>query len=279
MATISAAEVKALRDKTGAGMMECKRALVEVEGDSERAIRLLRERGIAKASKRVGRATSEGRITVSVSPDARVAALVELNCETDFVAKTDDYVELCQQSADLARDQAPLDVEELRKGMDERITAAISKLGENIQLRRFERLAAVSDGVVASYVHAGGKIGALVRVEADDPSDEAVKSLAHNVCMHVAAVNPSSVSRDDMAADLVAEERRVLTVQAEQEGKPAKIVEKMVEGRLSKFFKEVVLLEQQLVMDPDTTVAKAAQKAGAQITGFRRLQLGEELEE
>ena len=250
-----------------------------VEGDSERAIRLLRERGIAKASKRVGRATSEGRITVSVSPDARVAALVELNCETDFVAKTDDYVELCQQSADLARDQAPLDVEELRKGMDERITAAISKLGENIQLRRFERLEAVSDGVVASYVHAGGKIGALVRVEADDPSDEAVKSLAHNVCMHVAAVNPSSVSRDDMAADLVAEERRVLTVQAEQEGKPAKIVEKMVEGRLSKFFKDVVLLEQQLVMDPDTTVAKAAQKAGAQITGFRRLQLGEELEE
>ena len=279
MATISAAEVKALRDKTGAGMMECKRALVEAEGDSERAIRLLRERGIAKASKRVGRATSEGRITVSVSPDARVAALVELNCETDFVAKTDDYVELCQQSADLARDQAPLDVEELRKGMDERITAAISKLGENIQLRRFERLEAVSNGVVASYVHAGGKIGALVRVEADDPSDEAVKSLAHNVCMHVAAVNPSSVSRDDMAADLVAEERRVLTVQAEQEGKPAKIVEKMVEGRLSKFFKEVVLLEQQLVMDPDTTVAKAAQKAGAQITGFRRLQLGEELEE
>ena len=279
MATISAAEVKALRDKTGAGMMECKRALVEAEGDSERAIRLLRERGIAKASKRVGRATSEGRITVSVSPDARVAALVELNCETDFVAKTDDYVELCQQSADLARDQAPLDVEELRKGMDERITAAISKLGENIQLRRFKRLEAVSDGVVASYVHAGGKIGALVRVEADDPSDEAVKSLAHNVCMHVAAVNPSSVSRDDMAADLVAEERRVLTVQAEQEGKPAKIVEKMVEGRLSKFFKEVVLLEQQLVMDPDTTVAKAAQKAGAQITGFRRLQLGEELEE
>ncbi len=279
MATISAAEVKVLRDKTGAGMMECKRALVEAEGDSDRAMRLLRERGIAKASKRVGRATSEGRITVSVSPDARVAALVELNCETDFVAKTDDYVDLCQQSADLARDQAPLDVEELRKGMDERITAAIAKLGENIQLRRFERLEAANNGVVASYVHAGGKIGALVRVEADDPSDEAVKSLAHNVCMHVAAVNPSSVSRDDMAADLVAEERRVLTVQAEQEGKPAKIVQKMVEGRLSKFFKDVVLLEQQLVMDPDTTVAKAAQKAGAQITGFRRLQLGEELEE
>ncbi len=279
MATISAAEVKALRDKTGAGMMECKRALVEAEGDSERAVQLLRERGIAKASKRVGRATSEGRITASVSPDAKIATLVELNCETDFGAKTDDYAELCQQSADLARDQAPLDVEELRKGMDERITAAIAKLGENIQLRRCERLESTSNGVVVSYVHAGGKIGALVSVEADDPSDEAVKSLAHNVCMHVAAVNPSSVSRDDLAANLVAEERRVLTVQAEQEGKPAKIIEKMVEGRLSKFFKEMVLLEQQLVMDPDTTVAKAAQQAGAQILGFRRLQLGEEPEE
>ena len=279
MAKISAAEVKALRDKTGAGMMECKRALVEAEGDSQRAIQLLRERGIAKASKRVGRATSEGRITASVSPDARVATLVELNCETDFVAKTDDYAELCQQGADFARTKAPLDLEDLRKGMDERITAAIAKLGENIQLRRFEHLEAASNGVVASYVHAGGKIGALVRVEADDPSDEAVKSLAHNVCMHVAAVNPSSVSIDDLAADLVAEERRVLTVQAELEGKPAKIIEKMVEGRLSKFFKEVVLLEQQLVMDPDTTVAKAAQEAGAQITGFRRLQLGEEPEE
>ncbi len=279
MAQISAAEVKVLRDRTGAGMMECKRALVEADGDGERAMQLLRERGIAKASKRVGRATSEGRITASVSPDAKVATLVELNCETDFVAKTDDYAELCQQSADLARDNGSLEVEELRKGMDERITAAIAKLGENIQLRRFERLEAASNGVVASYVHAGGKIGALVRVEADDPSDEAVKSLAHNVCMHVAAVNPSSVSRDDLPADLVAEECRVLTVQAEQEGKPAKIIEKMVQGRLGKFFKEVVLLEQQLVMDPDTTVAKAAQQAGAQITGFRRLQLGEEPEE
>ena len=279
MAQISAAEVKVLRDRTGAGMMECKRALVEADGDGERAMQLLRERGIAKASKRVGRATSEGRITASVSPDAKVATLVELNCETDFVAKTDDYAELCQQGADLARDNGSLEVEELRKGMDERITAAIAKLGENIQLRRFERLEAASNGVVASYVHAGGKIGALVRVEADDPSDEAVKSLAHNVCMHVAAVNPSSVSRDDLPADLVAEECRVLTVQAEQEGKPAKIIEKMVEGRLGKFFKEVVLLEQQLVMDPDTTVAKAAQQAGAQITGFRRLQLGEEPEE
>ncbi len=278
MARISAAEVKALRDKTSAGMMECKRALVEAEGDGERAVQLLRERGIAKASKRVGRATTEGRITASVSSDAKVATLVELNCETDFVAKTDDYAELCQQSADFARDQAPLDVEQLSKGMEERITAAIAKLGENIQLRRFERLEAASNGVVASYVHAGGKIGALVQVEADDPFDEAVKSLAHNVCMHVAAVSPSSVSRDDLAANLVAEERRVLTVQAEQEGKPPKIIEKMVEGRLSKFFKEVVLLEQQLVMDSDTTVAKAAQQAGAEITGFRRLQLGEELE-
>ncbi len=279
MAKISAEQVKALRERTGAGMMECKKALVETDGDRDRAAQLLRERGIIKASKKVGRATSEGRIAASVSPDTRLAALVELNCETDFVAKTDDYAELSQRCADAARDVDPADVDVLRETLREQLTAAIAKLGENIQLRRFERIEAPSNGAVASYVHAGGKIGTLVRVGADDPSAEAVKTLAHNVCMHVAAVNPSSVSRDDLAKEVVDNERQVLIKQAAQEGKPANIIEKMVEGRLGKFFKEVVLLEQQLVMDSDITVATAAERAGAQITGFRRLQLGEELEE
>ncbi len=278
MAKIRAAQVKALRDKTGAGMMECKKALVESDGDGERAAQLLRERGIVKASRRVGRATSEGRIAASVASDGKTAGLVELNCETDFVAKTDDYVELCQLCADTARDKPLADVDDLRQTVEVALTDAIARMGENIQLRRFERIEASANGAIASYVHAGGKIGALVRVEAEDPQSDTVKSLAHNVCMHIAAANPSSVSRDDLAADLVETERQVLTKQAEQEGKPAKIMVKMVEGRLSKFFKEVVLLEQQLVMDPDTTVAAAAEAAGARITGFRRLQLGEELE-
>ncbi len=278
MANIGAARVKALRDKTGAGMMECKRALVEADGDSDRAAQLLRERGIVKASKRVGRATSEGRIAASVSPDSRVAALVELNCETDFVAKTDDYGKLCQHCAEVARDQAPASLDELHSAVEAELTDAMAKMGENIQLRRMDRIEAPKNGAVSSYVHAGGKIGALVRVEADDPSADAVKTLAHNVCMHVAAASPSCLSRDDLPPDVVESERGVLTRQAEQEGKPAQIVAKMVEGRLSRFFKEIVLLEQQLVMDPDSTVAAAAEQAGARVTGFRRLQLGEELE-
>ncbi len=278
MANIGAARVKALRDKTGAGMMECKRALVETEGDSDRAGQLLRERGIVKASKRVGRATSEGRIAASVSPDSRVAALVELNCETDFVAKTDEYGKLCQHCAEVARDQAPASLDELHSAVEAELTDAMAKMGENIQLRRMDRIEAPENGAVWSYVHAGGKIGTLVRVEADDLSADAVKTLAHNVCMHVAAASPSCLSRDDLPPDVVESERGVLTRQAEQEGKPAQIVAKMVEGRLSRFFKEIVLLEQQLVMDPDSTVAAAAEQAGARVTGFRRLQLGEELE-
>ena len=282
---VSAAEVKTLRERTGAGMMDCKRVLVEADGDVERATDLLRERGLLKARKRAGRITSEGRIAASVSDDGRRGALVELNCETDFVAKTDDFGALADELAEVVRDQNPADVTALfaakagAASIEELLTGAIAKLGENIQVRRFARIDAAEGSYIGSYTHAGGKIGALVEVSADDPANPEVRSFARNLCMHVTAANPSGVSRDDLPAKEVQRERAALRTQAEQEGKPENIIEKMVEGRLGKFFKEVVLVEQPLVMDPDKSVAAAAKEVGANVRSFLRHQLGEELNE
>ncbi|MBW2281050.1 MAG: elongation factor Ts [Deltaproteobacteria bacterium] len=279
MAAISAAEVKSLRERTGAGMMDCKKALVEAEGDVERALDLLRERGLGKARGKADRATSEGRIIASVSDDGSTGALVELNCETDFVARTDDFGALCDQVADHVRQQAPADIDAFL-AMDwpgggtvkDALAEAVLKLGENLRVSRFSRL--VSDGArIGSYIHAGGKIGALVQVEGEGAGADA---FTHNVCMHIAASNPSGVSRDEIDGEEIDRERRILRAQAEGEGKPDNIIDKMVEGRLSKFFKEVVLLEQPLVMDPDTTVGDAAKSAGVEVVAFRRFQLGEE---
>jgi elongation factor Ts len=262
-------------------MMDCKKALEEARGDAARALEILRERGIAKAGKRVGRAGSEGRVIAAVSPDERTGALVELNCETDFVAKTDDFNHLGDALARAAFQHSPRSADELLdlslngEKLRDKLTAAVAKLGEDLAVRRIDRLEAPASGRVASYIHAGGKIGTLVAIESANLTKPEVKALAHNVCMHVAATSPASLSRDDLPKALVDEERRILTVQAATEGKPPAIIEKMIEGRLQKFFKEVVLLEQGLVMDPDKTVGKAAQEAGAKVVGFRRFQLGE----
>ena len=285
MAEISAGQVKELREQTGAGMMDCKKALAEANGDTARAIEILRERGIAKASKRVGRAGSEGRVIAAVASDGHVGALVELNCETDFVAKTDDFTALGDHLAKAAFTHAPRSVEELLdlsvggEKLRDRVTSAVTKLGEDLAVRRMARLEAPTSGFVSSYVHAGGKIGTLVAVESAAPAKPEVRAFAHNVCMHVAATSPAGLSREELPKPVVDEERRVLAVQAASEGKPPQIAERMIEGRLAKFFKEVVLLEQGLVMDPDKTVGKAAQEAGAKVAGFRRFQLGEAAEE
>ena len=285
LAEISAGQVKELREQTGAGMMDCKKALAEANGDMARALEILREKGIAKASKRVGRAGSEGRVIAAVSSDGKTGALVELNCETDFVAKTDDFAHVGNELARAAFTHTPRSVEDLLdlsvKGekLRDKVTAAVAKLGEDLAVRRMTRLEAPGSGFVASYVHAGGKIGTLVAVESSDPPKPEARALAHNVCMHVAATSPASLSRDDLSKAAVDAERRVLAAQAASEGKPPQIVEKMIEGRLAKFFKEVVLLEQGLVMDPDKTVGKAAQEAGARVVGYRRFQLGEAAEE
>lgn len=282
MAEISAAQVKALRDRTGAGMMDCKKALSEAGGDVTRAQELLRERGLVKARGKVGRATSEGTVAVSLSDDGRSGVLLELNCETDFVAKTEEFRSLAQALADLARGKGAPDVEALLslpfdKGkVSDRVTEAIAKLGENIRVRRLARLDGGPGALVGSYVHAGGKIASLVEVQADDPSRPEVRQLAKNLCMHVTALQPLAVSREDLPADEVERERVVLRKQAESEGKPPQVAEKIVEGRLRKYFGEVVLLEQPLVMDPEKRVEAVAKEAGARVLAFRRLQLGEE---
>jgi elongation factor Ts len=284
VAEISAAQVKALREKTGVGMMDCKKALVEAGGDTSKALDLLRERGLAKARSKLGRTTSEGCIVASVSQDDRRGALVEVNCETDFVARTEKFEALCRGLAELVRENRPPDIEALlalplQEGTaSDRIASLVAALGENIRLRRFARLEADSDGLIASYIHAGGKIGSLLQVQAEDAAAADVRTTAHNLCMHVVATNPLGVSRNDIPAEQVEKERAVLTKQAETEGKPANVVEKIVAGRLNRFLKEVVLLEQPLVMDPNRSVEDVVKEARARVVAFRRFQLGEELE-
>ena len=280
MAEISATQVKELRDRTGAGMMDCKKALAEAGGDVARAQDVLRERGLVKARGRAGRTTSEGRIEALVTKNGKVGVLVELNCETDFVAKTDEFGELMRDLATAAAAGAG-DVNSLLAAKvgnatgEERIVAAIAKLGENMQLARVARLEAAANGLVDSYIHAGGKIGALVQLEAASPEAQNVVNVAHQISMHVAASQPLSTTREDLNPVEIEKERAVLRAQAEQEGKPAAILEKMVEGRIGKFFKEVVLVEQPLVMDPDKTVGDVAKAVGAKVVAFRRFQLGE----
>ncbi len=290
---ISAAEVKALRTQTGAGMMDCKRALTDADGDAERAIELLRERGLAKAGKRAGRATSEG--VIGIARNGPVAAMVELGCETDFVARTDEYQALGQELAELVAGNADLtDVEKtLAAPMGDetvgaRIQAASGKLGENVELKRVARLA-VSQGVSGGYVHAGGKLGVIVGVEfdlssADAGADAKLEALAKDLAMHVAAADPTplSVDREGMPQDVIEKERRVLRAQAEQSGKPEGVIEKIVEGRLRKFFAENCLLEQAFVKDPDRSVGDLAKAVASEvgtsatIREFARFRLGEE---
>jgi elongation factor Ts len=282
VAEISAAQVKEVRERTGAGMMDCKKALLEANGDPARAQDILRERGLAKARSKAGRVATEGQIVARVSDDGRAGVLVEVNCETDFVAKTEEFSALGRELAELALERAPADADALLAlalgggSAADRVTGVIAKLGENIQVRRLARLETGEKGFVASYIHAGGKIGTLVAVEAEDPSSEDVRSFAHNVCMHVTALQPLAVTRGDLPPDEVEKERAVLRKQAQDSGKPDNVIEKMVEGRLRKYYAEVVLVEQALVMDPDRTVEKVAKAVGSRVDAFRRLRLGEQ---
>ena len=286
MATISAADVKTLRTQTGAGMMDCKRALADADGDSERAVELLRERGLAKAGMRAGRMTSEGVIGLFVG--GTTAGIIELGCETDFVARTDEYQALGTEIARaVAGGSNPSSVSEVLAAplgddtVEGRINAAIAKLGENVQLKRVARLA-VSFGVTSGYVHAGGKLGVIVGLETGAVDE--IDTLARDIAMHVAAADPTplAVDREGVDPAAVEKERSILTAQAEQSGKPANVVEKMVDGRMRKFFAENCLIEQAFVKDPDRTVGallkEASEKIGTdiEIAGFARFRLGEE---
>jgi len=273
---ISAAQVKELRERTGAGMMECKKALVDTDGDMEGAIEHLRRTGLAKADKKAGRTAAEGRIALATSGEGS-GVLVEVNCETDFVAKDENFVKFADAVAALALAEQPADAEALNalKMEDDAtvvdaVKALVAKLGENIQVRRLERLEA-GDGVLGSYLH-GARIGTMVAVQGGDAD------LARDLAMHVAASKPAYVSADDVPAGVMDKEREILVAQAQDSGKPREIIEKMVEGRLRKHLAEITLLGQPFVKDPDITVEKLLEGKGATVTGLRRLEVGEGVE-
>jgi elongation factor Ts len=268
---ITASLVKELRELTGAGMMECKKALVEVEGDLEAAMELLRKRGQASADKKSGRIAAEGRIELAIGADAAVA--VEVNCESDFAARDENFREFAKLTANLALEKGPVDVAELMAleipaggTLENARTDLVAKIGENISVRRFERVQ--KKGNIASYLH-GDKIGVLVDLEGGN--DELAKDLA----MHIAASSPTCVSADDVPAEVVEKERSFLTEQAEQEGKPPEIVAKMIDGRLRKYLNEITLLGQPFVKDPDISIGKLLDKSGAGVNAFVRLEAGE----
>lgn len=265
MTEITASAVKALRDRTGAGMMDCKKALEETGGDEEEAIDLLRRKGAAKAAKRSDREAEEGTVQVAGPASGGPVAMVEATSETDFVARNDEFVGFAARAAEVAR-EADLPEGEIVPGEDlldlpsdeplrKELNGLRAKIGENLQLRRLVRYEPDDDAVVGRYIHFGSKIGVLVELAGvEDP--DAVSELAREVAMHVAAAAPVGVSSEDIPEDVREREAKVLREQAEEEGKPPEIVEKIVEGRMRKFYEQNALLEQGFVKDPDTTVAE-----------------------
>ncbi|MBP9920358.1 translation elongation factor Ts [Proteiniclasticum ruminis] len=284
---ISAQAVKELRDKTGAGMMDCKKALTQAEGDLEKAVDILREKGLASAAKKSGRVAAEGVIATYVSDDLKNASIIELNCETDFVSANEAFIALAN---DIAKAVAESNVDSLEAvkalpygdaTIQDAITALIAKLGENMNLRRYEKMEAPA-GLVSSYIHMGGKIGVLVQVDAENASQE-VASVAKDVAMHVAALNPQFLDNSSVDADTIEREREIYRVQALNEGKPEKIVDKMVDGRINKFFKEVCLVNQMFVKNPDLSieafVKEESKKLGnIKLVKFVRFEKGEGIE-
>ncbi|MBE6096401.1 translation elongation factor Ts [Schwartzia succinivorans] len=274
MAQITAAMVKELREKTGAGMMDCKKALAETDGDQAKAIDYLREKGIAKAGKKADRVAAEGVVGAYVSDDAKVGSVVEVNCETDFVANTDNFHAMVDKIAKHIADTNPADVDALNdsvmdgKKVSDFITEQIATIGEKISIRRFARYETA--GRVASYIHMGGKIGVLVELTGGEAQ------LGKDVAMQIAAANPSCVDRAGVDPAALAHEREVLKAQALEEGKPEKIVEKMVDGRINKYYKEVCLVEQSFVKDPEQTIKQVL--GDVEVKGFARFMLGEGIE-
>lgn len=275
---ITAQMVKELREKTGAGMMDCKKALTETNGDMEKAIDWLREKGMAKAAKKADRIAAEGTTLIEV--DGNTAVILEVNSETDFVAKNEGFKTLVKELADHLLKHKPTTVEEaLQQKMDngatveEHINAAIAKIGEKITLRRFAVVEKGDNATFGAYLHMGGRIGVLTVLEGTTNND-----VAKDVAMHIAAINPKYVSRDEVSADEIAREREVLKQQALNEGKPENIVEKMVEGRLGKFFEDICLLEQNFVKNPDVKVRQFVESNGATVKSFIRYEVGEGIE-
>jgi len=275
MAQITAALVKELREITGAGMMDCKKALVECEGDKDKAIDYLREKGIAKAAKKAGRIASEGVVAAAVTADGKTACIVEINSETDFVAKNENFQNLVKKIAEHIVACKPADMDALNasqmdgKTVADVMTEAVASIGEKLSLRRFE-VYTTEDGQLATYIHMGGKIGVIVELSGGD------ETLGKDVAMQIAAAKPQCIGRADVDQEALAHEREVLRKQALEEGKPEKIVEKMVDGRINKYYKEVCLVEQEFVKDSDKTIKDIL--AGVEVRRFARFEMGEGLE-
>jgi elongation factor Ts len=274
--SITADTVKQLRERTGAGMMECKRALVETNGDLDAAAELMRKQGLAKADKKAARVAAEGILALEKSADGRSAAMVEVNCETDFVAREPEFQGFCADVAKVALASRPASVEALAASalpaggsVDERRRALVAKIGENISVRRIAMLESADH--LGAYRH-GTRIGALVAVTGGDAA------LAHDLAMQVAATNPAFLSVADVPADVVDKEREIETEKALAEGKPADIVAKMVEGRIRKTLNEKVLLGQPFVKDPDQTIEKLLKAAKAEVKSFQRFEVGDGIE-
>lgn len=273
---ITAALVKELRERSGAGMMECKRALEATDGDIDAAIEKMRKEGQAKADKKAGRTAAEGTIVASLAADGNSAVLLEVNCETDFVGKDENFMAFANQVAQAALDGNPADIDALLATtveggtVDELRRTLIAKLGENMSVRRFERVEA-GEGQIASYLH-GARIGVLIAVQGGD------EELAKDLAMHVAASNPQYVTAENVPEDVRNKEREILIAQAADSGKPQEIIEKMVEGRLRKFLAELTLVGQPFVKDPDQTVEALLKSKGASVTGFVRYEVGEGIE-
>ncbi len=272
---ITASLVKELRERTGAGMMECKKALVECDGDIEAAAELMRKSGAAKADKKAGRVAADGAIKIKVSDDGKKAAILEVNSETDFVAKDDNFQNFAEAVVEVVFNNEPADVEALNgmasasgETVEQLRAALVAKIGENIQVRRFQVVK--SDNSLASYQH-GARIGVIVDSTADD-------EMARDIAMHIAAVKPQFVQESEVPAEVVDKEKEILIAQSESSGKPPEIIEKMITGRLKKFLGEITLVGQPFVKDPDQTVGKLLKSANADVSGFIRFEVGEGIE-
>ena len=276
---ITAEQVKSLREKTGAGMMDCKKVLTETDGDMEKAMELLRERGIAKAAKKSDRIAAEGLVYALVSEDKKVGAVVEVNAETDFVAKNQEFRDFVADVAKQIVEKNPVDVEALLeqesivvpgKTVKEVLTDKIATIGENMSIRRFVRYE--SEGLVGSYIHGDGKIGVLVDMPKGDDT------LAKDICMQIAAARPEYLNETEVPADVLEKEMEILKAQAMNEGKPAEIAEKMVKGRIGKFYSEICLVDQAFVKNPDIKIKDLLAQSGADVVRFTRMEKGEGLE-
>ena len=291
MANITAALVKELRERTSAGMMDCKKALMENDGDMDKAIDWLREKGLAQAAKKAGRIAAEGAVVQYITECGKVGAVVEVNCETDFVANTDNFKSFANSVAKHVALANPADIEALNaqkfvddesKTISDMISDATVAIGEKISIRRFARYE--TEGLVSSYIHMGGKVGVLVEVATTAGDNEAVKELAHDLCLQIAAAKPEAVRREEVNSENLDKEREIYRAKAIESGKPEKIVDKIVEGQIEKYYKEVCLLEQLFVKDGDKTlkglISEVSKAVGAPIDVVRyaRFERGEGIE-